>query len=102
MGRCYGIALIFQRIAWIEQWKISGRMKQLSKPFKKMWMLVCTHILFYYYILFFENKKVRADEQLHFSEQLVYKEYLNKMQFEVARMQFEAILSKAILYEVQF
>ena len=65
-------------------------------------MLVCTHILFYYYILFFENKKVRADEQLHFSEQLVYKEYLNKMQFEVAHMQFEAILSKAILYEVQF
>ena len=38
-----------------------------------------------------------AYEQLHFSEQLVYKEYLNKMQFEVARMQFEAIL-----YEVQF
>ena len=82
-------------------------MKQLSKPFKKMWMLVCTYILFYYYILFFENKKVWAYEQLHFSEQLVYKEYLNKMQFEVARMQFEAILSKAILskailYEVQF
>ena len=61
-----------------------------------MKFLVCPYILFYYYILFFENKKVWAYEQLHFSEQLVYKEYLNKMQFEVACMQFEAILSKAI------
>ena len=57
-------------------------------------MLVCTHILFYYYILFFENKKVRADEQLHFSEQLVYKEYLNKMRFEVARMQLKQFCRK--------
>ena len=38
-----------------------------------------------------------AYEQLHILEQLVYKEYLNKMRFEVARMQFEAILLKAIL-----
>ena len=78
-------------------------MKQLSKPFpfKNEVARLPTH-LFYYYILFFENKKVWAYEQLHISEQLVYKEYLNKMQFEVARMQFEAILLKAILYEMQF
>ena len=71
-------------------------MKQLSKPFKKCG---CSYAHTFYSIiifLFFENKKVRAYEQLHILEQLVYKEYLNKMQFEVARMQFEAILTKAI------
>ena len=93
MGGCYWIAVVFQCGSWAIQWEIPYRMKQLSKPFKNEVARLPPH-LFYYYILFFEKIKVWAYEQLHILEQLVYKEYLNKMRFEVSRMQLKQFCRK--------
>ena len=59
-----------------------------------MKLLVYPHTYSIIIFLFFKDEKVWAYEQLHILEQLVYKEYLNKMRFEVARMQLKQFCRK--------